>query len=100
MPISSADIAFSQANANDDKIKLLTVRVDKLERRGADTPVEVRLTRLEGQVAKLADTPAVTRATLRNPDIIAQQFRMRIRGHGPRPPEPWPPVVVVVQPVD
>jgi hypothetical protein len=63
------------------------------------TPLpEDRLDRLERQVAglkmslqKSADTSGGV--TLRNPDIVAQQFRTRVRGRAPRVLKTWPPVV-------
>jgi hypothetical protein len=68
------------------------------------TPLpEDRLDRLERQVAALkmslqksADTSGGI--TLRNPDIVAQQFRTRVRGHGPKYRPSFEPPANIVPP--
>ena len=85
MPIDTASLALSQANANDDKLKrlertltLTLARLDSLER----TLAELK-TVLKQPMNAVARVSADGTVAIRDPNIIAQRQRMGTFGYTP-----------------
>jgi uncharacterized coiled-coil protein SlyX len=68
--------------------------LDRIEQSVTDT--RQRISEIRNQIARSV-APGLNAApdgtvAIRNPDVIAQQFRMRVRGRAPSVlPGPWPP---------